>query len=137
MHLLSSYGVVTGNHENSVPVDNNWTPKDQRTWNAKTEDNEAKQASILLDRVKKLKTEGLTGVGIAFDFIKRRIQPLQKRTVLGHLNQGSTDPSPMSHEELSDEIALMRLARFFNGVTGKPYLVKEYSEERPAVPVSK
>jgi len=47
----------------------------------------------------------LTGVTIVFDWMKRRIQPLEARESLGFQYQGTADPSRYSKEEISDDVA--------------------------------
>lgn len=78
-----------------------------------------------------LKEKGLTGVGIAFSFMKRRIQPLQERVHLGFEYEGINDPSRMAPEDISDETVLMRLSRMFTGVAEKPVIIGELSREQP------
>ena len=51
----------------------------------------------------------LTGEAIMFDWMKRRIQPLQARESLGFQYQGTTDPLRYSKEEISDDVAFSRV----------------------------
>ena len=50
------------------------------------------QISELLERIAILRQNLLTGEAVIFDYMKRRIQPLQARESLGFQYQGTTDP---------------------------------------------
>ena len=51
-----------------------------------------------------------------FDWMKRRIQPLQARVTLGFPYQGTADPSRYSKEEISDDVAFSRVQRLLRNV---------------------
>ena len=55
-----------------------------------------------------------------FDWIKRRIQPLQARLSLGFQYQGTTDPSRYSKEEISDDVAFSRVQQLLKNVKQIP-----------------
>ena len=58
----------------------------------------------------------LTGEVVMFDWMKRRIQPLQAQESLGFQYQGTTDPSRYSKEEISDDVAFSRVQRLLKNV---------------------
>ena len=58
----------------------------------------------------------LTGEVVVFDWMKRRIQPLQAREMLGFQYQGIADPSRYSKEEVSDDEAFSRIQRLLKNV---------------------
>ena len=58
----------------------------------------------------------LTGKTFMFDWMKRRIQPLQARESLGFQYQGTTDPSRYSKEEISNDVVFNRLQRLLKNV---------------------
>ena len=62
----------------------------------------------------------LTGEAVIFDWMKRRIQPLQAREMLGFKYQGTTDPSRYSKEEISDDVAFSRVQRLLKNVKKIP-----------------
>ena len=70
-------------------------------WNKKPV-NES-QLPELLARIADLRQKNVTGEAVMFDWMKRRIQPLQARETLGFWYQGITDSSRYSEEEISDE----------------------------------
>ena len=76
-------------------------------WNKKPIDES--QIPELLERIAVLGQSMLTGVTIVFDWMKRRIQPLEARESLGFQYQGTADPSRYSKEEISDDVAFSRL----------------------------
>lgn len=119
----------------SCPEKDGWYPKVQENWNSRPSAEEAKDVPALLKRVQFLKEKGLTGVGIAFSFMKRRVQPLRERVHLGFQYEGITDPSRMAPEDISDETVLMRLNKMFTGVHEKPVLFGELSSEQPLLEV--
>jgi hypothetical protein len=83
----------------------------------------------LLTRIKHRKREGLTGVKIAYSFIKRQIQPLQERSELGYKYKGAEDPSRLKKEDLTHDEILERLQIFFGPVNFKGKIPREYSAE--------
>ena len=125
-----------GNHGLSCPERDNWYPKPQVNWNTRPSAEEAQDVPALLERVQDLKNQGLTGVGIAFSFMKRRVQPLQQREHLGFDYEGPSDGSRTTPDDISDEMVLTRLNKMFIGVSGKPVIVGEYSKENPPTAVS-
>ena len=62
-----------------------------------------------------------------FDWIKRRIQPLQARESLGFQYQGTTDPSRYSKEEISDDLAFSRVQRLLKNVKKIPVVPNTFS----------
>ena len=90
-------------------------------WNKKPVDDS--QISELLTRIADLRQKNVTGEAVMFDWIKRRIQPLQSRDLLGFQYQGTTDSSRYSEEEISDEEVISRVQRLQRDVsvfTAKP-----------------
>ena len=62
----------------------------------------------------------LTGEAVVFDWMKRRIQPLQARETLGFQFQGTADPSRYSNEEISDDVIFSRIQRLLRNVKKVP-----------------
>ena len=73
----------------------------------------------------------LTGEAVMFDWMKRRIQPLQARESLGFQYQGTTDPSRYSKEEISDDIAFSRVQRLLRNVKKIPVVPDAFSAVNP------
>jgi hypothetical protein len=94
------------------------------------------QARELLDIIEAQKMKGVTGASVMFAVFKRCIQPIQQRHRLGFEYTGSTDPSRMCAEELSDEAALQRVQRVLLDVDAMPYVPKLFSARNPPKPVS-
>jgi len=79
------------NQRESVPLITLGPPIQWPEWNKKPVNNS--QISKLLTRIAELRQNNLTGESIVFDWMKRRIQPLQAREIFGFRYQGTTDAS--------------------------------------------
>ena len=66
-----------------------------------------------------------------FDWMKRRIQPLQARESLGFQYQGTTDPSRYSKEEISDDVVFSRVQRLLKNVKKIPVVPDTFSTANP------
>ncbi|WP_223699832.1 hypothetical protein, partial [Escherichia coli] len=75
-----------------------------------------------MQQITKLKALGLTGINVAASFLKRRVQPLQKRAHPGSEYRGLKDPSRMSEEDISDDDVEVLLAMFFRNYQGVPVI---------------
>ena len=73
----------------------------------------------------------MTGQAIVFDWLKRRIQPLQARETLSFEYQWVTDPSRYSEEEISDEKIFSRVQRLFKNVKDVPFIPDTFSAANP------
>ena len=72
----------------------------------------------------------LTGEAVVFDWMKRRIQPLQARETLGFQYQGTADSSRYSKEEISDDVAFSRV-RLLKNVKKIPVVPDSFSAASP------
>ena len=73
---------------------------------------------------------------MAFDWMKRRIQPLQDRVNFGFEYQGKNDPSQCSEKEISNREALRRVQRLFEKVEHVPHFLNTFSVLNPPREVS-
>jgi hypothetical protein len=81
----------------------------------------------LLERIRTLKQQGLTGFGIIASYMRRRVQPLKEREHLSFEYSGVEDPSWMVPAlELTEEEVLERLRKVLKGVTIVPHVVSKY-----------
>ena len=69
----------------------------------------------------------LTGEAVIFDWMKRRIQPLQAREMLGFQYQGTADSSRYSKEEISNDIVFNRVQRLLKNVNRIPVVPGTFS----------
>ena len=95
------------NQRDSFPTITPGPPIQWPEWNKKPVDES--QILELLKRIAILRQNNLIGEAAVFDWMKRRIQPLQARETLGFQYQGTTDLSRYSEEEISDEVAFNRV----------------------------
>jgi len=72
------------------------------------------QIPELLEMIASLRQKGISGESVAFDWMKRRIQPLQTQVTFGFEYLLRNDPSRCSEEEISNGEALRRIQRLFN-----------------------
>ena len=73
----------------------------------------------------------MTGEAVMFDWMRRRIQPLQARETLSFQYQGTTDSSRYSEEEISDEKVFSREQRLLRDVKKVPVLPDTFSAANP------
>ena len=95
------------NQWESVPAISPGPPIQWPEWNKKPVDES--QISELLVRIADLRQNNVTGEAVMFDWMKRKIQPLQARETFGFQYQGTTDSSRYSEEEISDEEVFSRV----------------------------
>ena len=73
----------------------------------------------------------MTGEAVMFDWLKRRIQPLQARETLGFQYQGTTDSSRYSKEEISDEEVFSRVQRLLRDIKKVSFVPEIFSAANP------
>ena len=66
-----------------------------------------------------------------FDWLKRRIQPLQARETLGFQYQGTSDSTRYSEEEISDDEVFSRVQRLLRDVKKVPFIPETFSAAPP------
>jgi hypothetical protein len=66
-----------------------------------------------MKKIKALREVGLRAEHVAFSFMKRRVQPLMARDILGYQYTGSEDTSRMPGDEVDDEDIVERLGKIF------------------------
>ena len=86
------------NQGETLPVITPGPPIQRPKWNNKPVDDS--QIPELLDRIASMRPKHITGDDVIFDWMKRRIQPLQARETLGFQYQGASDLSRYSKEEI-------------------------------------
>ena len=66
-----------------------------------------------------------------FDWMRRRIQPLQVRETLGFQYQGTVDSSRYLEEEISDEEVFSQVQRLLRDVKKVPVVLDMFSAANP------
>ena len=122
------------NHGNTIPTITPGPPIIRAEWLKKPLD--TSQIPDLLELIAKLKQNRLTWEAVAFDWMKRRIQPLQARVTFDFEYRGKNDLSRCSEEEISNGEALRRVQRLFDKVEHVPHLLNIYSVLNPPKVVS-
>jgi hypothetical protein len=95
------------------------------------------QRPDLLQKIKAFREAGLRAEHMAFNFMKRRVQPLMARDTLGYQYTGDEDTSRMPGGEIDDEDIVERLGKIFKDMPPyTPCPVPEYSATHPPNKVS-
>jgi hypothetical protein len=95
------------------------------------------QLPELLAKIKTLREAVLRAEHVAFNFMKRRVQPLMARNTLGYQYTGDGDSSRMPGDEIDYDDIVDRLGRIFKDMLAyTPCPVPEYSAARPPNEVS-
>jgi hypothetical protein len=124
-------------HHPELPKPNGKQPKHQPWWNTKPTMQEGIQLPELLAKIKALREAELRAEHVAFNFMKRRVQPLMARDTLGYQYTGDSDSSRMPGDEINDDDIVDRLGRIFKDMpTYTPCPVPEYSTASPLNEVS-
>jgi hypothetical protein len=95
------------------------------------------QLPELMKKVKALREAGLRAEHVAFSFMKRRVQPLMARDILGYQYTGDEDSSRMPNGEAADDDIVKTLGKIFKDMPPyTPCPVLEYSASHPPNKVS-
>jgi hypothetical protein len=120
------------NHHPELPKPSGKQPKHQAWWNKELTMQEGNQLPKLLQKIKALRGVGMRAEHVAFNFMKRRVQPLMARDTLGYQYTGDEDTSRMPGNEVDDDDIVERLGRIFMDIPPyTPCPVPEYSATRP------
>jgi hypothetical protein len=82
----------------------------------------------LMKKIKALREVGLRAEHVAFNFMKRRVQPLMARDTLRYQYTGDEDSSRMPGSDVDDDDIVERLGKIFKDMPSyTPCPVLEYS----------
>jgi hypothetical protein len=125
------------NHHPELPKPSGKQPKHRPWWNSEPMMQEGIQLPELLAKIKALREAGLRAEHVAFNFMKRRVQPQMARNTLGYQYTGDGDSSRMPGGEVNDDDIVDRLGRIFKDMLAyTPCPVPEYSAVGPPNEVS-
>nr|CAE01787.1 OSJNBa0039K24.6 [Oryza sativa Japonica Group] len=117
------------NPEPALPEYSCLPPVYQDTWNSLPIGDEAAQALELMDRMLKLKEQGLQGEQITRHFIKCRLAPVKERSRTAFEFDGKHDPNREEPDSLDFKIMKERMYKIFSNA-----IVVSYSHQLPVVP---
>jgi Putative gypsy type transposon. len=117
------------NPEPALPEYSCLPPVYQDTWNSLPIGDEAAQALELMDRMLKLKEQGLQGEQITRHFIKCRLAPIKERSRTTFEFDGKHDPNREEPDSLDFKIMKERMYKIFSNA-----IVVSYSHQLPVVP---
>nr|AAM22010.1 Putative retrotransposon protein [Oryza sativa Japonica Group]AAP52686.1 retrotransposon protein, putative, Ty3-gypsy subclass [Oryza sativa Japonica Group] len=117
------------NPEPALPEYSCLPPVYQDTWNSLPIGDEAAQALELMDRMLKLKEQGLQGEQITRHFIKCRLAPIKERSRTAFEFDGKHDPNREEPDSLDFKIMKERMYKIFSNA-----IVVNYSHQLPVVP---
>ena len=113
----------------SVPAITPGPPIQWPKWNKKPVNDS--QIPELLSKIANLRQKDLTGVTVVFDWMKKRILPLQAREMFGFQYQGITDSSRFLEEEISDEEVFSRIQRLLKNIKDVSVVPDTFSATKP------
>nr|AAN05381.1 putative gypsy-type retrotransposon RIRE2 protein [Oryza sativa Japonica Group]AAP52609.1 retrotransposon protein, putative, unclassified [Oryza sativa Japonica Group] len=117
------------NPEPALPEYSYLPPVYQDTWNSLPMGEEAVQAVTLMDRMLKLKEQGLQGEQITRHFIKSRLAPIKERSRTAFEFDGKHDPNREDPKSLEFKVMKERMYKIFSNA-----IVVSYSHLLPVVP---
>jgi hypothetical protein len=125
------------NHHPELSNPSGKKSKHRTWWNIEPTMQEGIQLPGLMKKIKALREAGLRAEHVAFNFMKRRVQPLMARNTLGYQYTGNEDTSRMPSNEVDDDDIVERLGKIFKDMPPyTPCPVPEYSAARPPSKVS-
>jgi hypothetical protein len=114
-----------------LPKPSGKQPKHRAWWNTEPTMQKGIQLPELMQKIKALREARLRAEHVAFSFMKRRVQPLMARDILGYQYTGDEDTSRMLDNKIDDEDIVERLGRIFKDMPPyTPCPVPEYSAAR-------
>nr|CAE05244.2 OSJNBb0115I09.6 [Oryza sativa Japonica Group] len=117
------------NPEPALPEYSCLPPVYQDTWNSLPIGDEAAQAVELMERMIKLKEQGLQGEQITRHFIKSRLAPIKERSRTAFEFDGKHDPNRADPDSLDFKVMKKRMYKIFSNA-----IVVSYSHLLPVVP---
>ena len=117
------------NHGETLLVITSGPPIQRPEWNKKLVDDS--QIPDLLERIANLKQRHITGDAVIFDWMKRRIQPLQARETFSFQYQGTIDSSRVSKEEISSEEVFSQIQRLLRNMKKVPVVPDAFTAANP------
>nr|ABA98106.2 retrotransposon protein, putative, unclassified [Oryza sativa Japonica Group] len=117
------------NPEPALPEYTCLPPVYQDTWNSLPTGDEAAQAVELMERMIKLKEQGLQGELITRHFIKIRLAPIKERSRTAFEFDGKHDPNREDPDSLNFKVMKERMYKIFSNA-----IVVSYSHLLPVVP---
>jgi hypothetical protein len=91
----------------------------------------------IISKILDFRGRGMTGESIAYSFLRRGIQLLQKRQNPGFKYEGLNDPSRVLRFDIPHPEVMKRMKKFLNPTMEQPALFEEFSAENPPRRVSK
>nr|ABA97929.1 retrotransposon protein, putative, unclassified [Oryza sativa Japonica Group] len=117
------------NPETALPEYSCLPPVYQDTWNSLPMGDEAAQAVELMERMLKLKEQGLQGEQITRHFIKSRLAPIKERSRMAFEFDGKHDPNREGPDSLDFKVMKERMYKIFSNT-----IVVSYSHLLPVMP---
>lgn len=112
-------------------------PRVVESWNDQPNRREHPEFDLFISKILDFRRRGMTGESIAYSFLRRGIQPLQKRQNLGFQYAGLNDPSRVLRIDIPHQEVMKRMKRFLNPTVEQPALFEEFSAENPPREVSR
>jgi len=109
------------NLSSSFPLRTPGPPVKKSSWNSRGDS--ADQVNFLLGEIERLKADHrITGASVIVHWTLRRIQPLQRRVLLGFQYTGEEDPTRFTQAKIYEDELKDRVAGLLKNVVWKPSL---------------
>ena len=89
-------------------------PEPRPSWTSVCSERDQDQVDELVGKIKGLREQGLTGVGVAINFVVRRVNPCKERVHPAYEYEGRKDASRESGDMLVQSEVIARLQGFFD-----------------------
>jgi hypothetical protein len=129
--LIGLLCLVTGNHKPKLPGKTGLAPKPLPSWKEQPKKEDHPEFEVFLQKIHDLRVRGMIAEMIAYNWIARRIKPLQKRENPGYNYQGAADPSRMLPAELTYAGIMYQMRCFLTPTTDHPPVFETYSRTNP------
>jgi hypothetical protein len=100
-------------------------------WRSIPNEDEMVQVNELLEMIKVLKEQGLTGAAVMISFSRRLIQPIKDRCHPAFEWEGREDPTREQIRAVSNDEVIARVSKYFIGKIGNRGAPKPFSLRRP------
>src|SRR5579883_2237431 len=109
---MMDYLWIAGNHSPKLKAKTGMPPKVIDSWKDQPSRYEHPEFDLFISKILDFRGRGMTGESIAYSFLRRGIQPLQKRQNPGFKYEGLNDPSRVLRFDIPHGEVMKRMKKF-------------------------